>query len=175
MTQLKDGTFVFATAAGQGHVPFIALKDLGFFARYAFDHRAETSAQDLKIASDMASYDYIAATFTKVTGQKAVVVHQTEDEYWANFTNTDLPIAADHKRGDGSTTFRENMTAWWALYRDDIIERDLAWIDSVNPNRLTVEKWMRETNYTGQMQSGLLKGIEDGPTIGLNSERVARL
>ena len=175
MNQREDGTVVFATLAGQGHVPFIALKDLGFFARYAFDHRSETSAQDLKIASDMASYDYIAATFTKVTGKKAVVLHVTEEQYFSILTDTDLPLARDHERGDGSKTWRENITSWWALYRDDVVKRDMAWVDSVNPNRLSVEKWMRETNYTGQLKPISLKNVEDGLSVGLNVQRASQL
>ena len=47
-----DGTYVFSTPIGQGHVPMIALSDLGFFARYSFDHRAEVSGKDLEVASD---------------------------------------------------------------------------------------------------------------------------
>ena len=37
----QDGTVVFASPVGKGHVPMIALSDLGFFARYIFDHRTE--------------------------------------------------------------------------------------------------------------------------------------
>ena len=50
--QRADGTFVFASPIGDGHVCMIALEDLGFFARYAFDHRAAVSGKDLEVASE---------------------------------------------------------------------------------------------------------------------------
>ena len=81
--QRPDGTFVFASPVGNGHVPMIALEDLGFFARYSFDHRAEVSAQDLEIATDWVSWDRLVATFTKVTGHKAEYLRQSLDsEGW---------------------------------------------------------------------------------------------
>ncbi|KAJ3555105.1 hypothetical protein NM688_g2758 [Phlebia brevispora] len=171
----KDGTVVFATIVGKGHVPLIALADLGYFARYAFDHRAETSAQDLKIASDMVGWDYLAATFTKVTGQKAIVRQLTEDEYFACFINIDRPLASERTYGDGSKTFKQNATTFWSLYRDDVIKRDMDWLRKVNPNTSNLEKWMRETKYTGEFKPGLLKLAEDGHGGGINVERIALL
>lgn len=81
----EDGTAVFVTPVGKGHVPMIALEDLGFWARYTFDHRFETSAKDLEVASDMVGWDYLASAFTKVTGKPAVVIDQTLDEWFDNF------------------------------------------------------------------------------------------
>ncbi|KAI0787478.1 NAD(P)-binding protein [Fomes fomentarius] len=121
-----DGTAVFATPVGDGHVPMVALADLGFFARYTFDHREETSGTELKIASDMVGWEYLARTFEKVTGQKAVVVHQTLDEWFGNFEGVDDPVANERKH-DGSTTWRENFSGWWKLWRDDVISRDMSW------------------------------------------------
>jgi hypothetical protein len=64
----------------------IALSDLGWWARYTFDHRAETSARDLEVASDWVGWDYLRETFESVTGKKAVVVHQTVDEWMGNWS-----------------------------------------------------------------------------------------
>ena len=63
-----DGTAVFAAPIQDGHIPMIALEDLGFFARYAFDNRAIVSGHDLEVATDWVSWDTLIATFTKVTG-----------------------------------------------------------------------------------------------------------
>ena len=93
LNQRSDGTYVFATPVGSGHVPMIALSDLGYFARYTFDHRAETSGQELEIASDVVGWNYLAKTFMKVTGKKAQVVDQTLDEWFANFAGVDEPLA----------------------------------------------------------------------------------
>jgi hypothetical protein len=46
---LDDGTRVFAAPLGKGHVPIVSLVDIGFFARYIFDHPAETSGKELKV------------------------------------------------------------------------------------------------------------------------------
>ena len=63
---------------GGGHVCMIALEDLGFFARYAFDHRASVSGKELEVASDWVGWDDLVATFTKVTGQKRSEEHTSE-------------------------------------------------------------------------------------------------
>ncbi len=91
--QRPDGTYVFASPVGDGHVPMIALEDLGFFARYTFDHRAETSGKDLEIATDWVNWDYLVETFTKVTGEKAEFLRQPLDEWFKNWLRADHPIA----------------------------------------------------------------------------------
>ena len=170
-----DGTYVFATPIGQGHVPMIALEDLGFFARYTFDHREATSAHDLKIASDIVGWEYLVSTFRAVTGQKAVALYQTLDEWFSNFDNADLPVANERPFGDGSTTWRQNFQGWWSLWHDDIVKRDLDWITRTNPNRRTLEKWMKEHKYTGQLRPDVLKNAEDGKAVKLNRQRTALL
>jgi hypothetical protein len=65
------------------------------------------------------------------------------------------------QKGDGSTTIRQNFSGSLNLYKDDIIKRDTEWIRSIHPNSYTVERWMRETNYKGQMKRDLLKNVED--------------
>jgi hypothetical protein len=44
-----DGTRVFAAPLGKGHAPIVSVDDIGYFARYIFDHRTETSGKDLKV------------------------------------------------------------------------------------------------------------------------------
>ncbi|TFK82182.1 hypothetical protein K466DRAFT_500761, partial [Polyporus arcularius HHB13444] len=171
-----DGTYVFASPVGTGHVPMIALQDLGFFARYIFDHRAATSREELEVASDWVGWDYLVQTFTKVTGKKAEYVPLPIDEWMGLFLGTDHPIANDHRSGDGSTTWRENSTRWWRLYRDDVIQRDFVWLRGVHPELLTVEAWMRATNYSGQIGTELLKNEGDGKRgVRPNLERIAQL
>ncbi|KAK7008082.1 hypothetical protein R3P38DRAFT_2552823 [Favolaschia claudopus] len=57
-----DGTVVFAAPAAGGQIPMIALKDLGWWARYTFDHRAETSGKELNVTSERVSWDYLVDT-----------------------------------------------------------------------------------------------------------------
>ncbi|KAK7690547.1 hypothetical protein QCA50_005645 [Cerrena zonata] len=177
LNKRADGTVVFATPIGAGKVPMIALSDLGFFARYIFDHRVETSGKDLQVTSDMVGWDYLANTFQRVTGQKAVVVYQSIEEWNNNFNNVDLPLASDHKGPitPDTMTWRKNFTAWWKIYRDGILHRDMEWIRKVNPNGHTLESWMRESNYMGVYEPQTLKGVEDGKSISPRQEIVTKL
>jgi len=170
-----DGTFVFASPISDGHVSMIALPDLGFWARYTFDHRAETSAKDLEVASEMVGWDHLVETFTKVTGQPAIFVRQTLDEWFENFTNVDKPVANEKERGDGSTTIKQNFSSFWRQWRDDIISRDMKWIKTVHPQTASLEHWMKSTGYTGQVDRSLLKNAEEGKSFGLNTEKIKSL
>jgi hypothetical protein len=46
---LEDGTRVFVAPLGKGHVPIVSVVDIGYFVRYIFDHRTETSGKNLKV------------------------------------------------------------------------------------------------------------------------------
>jgi len=171
-----DGAAVFATPIGGGHIPMIALSDLGFFARYTFDNRSHTSGMELEVASDWVGWEYLAETFQKVTGKKAVVVDQSLDEWFANFDGVDRPVANERPDGDGSTTWRRNFSGWWALWRDDVIRRDMEWIRRIHPQGHTLESWMRVTNYTGELKrEHVLKNSEDGKTISPRWDRISQL
>ena len=84
-TRRKDGTFVFAAPLGDGHVPMVALADIGFFARYTFDNRELTSGKDLEIASEVIGWEDLVKTFTKVTGEKAVYKRMELDQWLAAY------------------------------------------------------------------------------------------
>ena len=170
-----DGTYVFATPIGQGEVPMIALSDLGYFARYTFDNRTLMSGKDLKVASDLVTWDYLVATFQSVTGQKAVVQHQSLEDWFSNFDGVDKPIANERPEGDGSTTWRGNFTGWWALWRDGIITRDMEFLRRIHPGLTTLESWMRKNDYRGQLRRTVLKNSEDGKTISPRIDRLALL
>ncbi|KAJ7704331.1 NAD-P-binding protein [Mycena rosella] len=161
-----DGTVVFAAPVEGGRVPLIALKDLGWWARWTFDHREETSARELNVTTERVDWEYLVATFTKVTGKRAVFKRLTLDEWWANFDQEKIqnPIANAKQRGDGSTTIRENISRFWRVLRDDVIDKDMEWIRSVHPDTYTLERWMRENEYDGQGTS-ILKNTQDGKNL----------
>jgi len=154
----EDGTYVFAGPIGDGHAPLVALQDIAFWVRHTFDNPEKTSGKDLEIASDSFTWDELVATFTKVTGKKAVYKRLTMDEFFDLFINADLEAATNQVRPTGS--WRKTIGSVWALLRDDILTRDFDWIRSVHPNTLTLEQWMRETQYDGTYQP-LLKLVED--------------
>lgn len=59
----------------------IALADIGFFARYTFDNRGLTSGKDLEVASEVIGWDDLVKTFTKVTGEKAIYLRLSLNEW----------------------------------------------------------------------------------------------
>ena len=63
------------------------------------------------------------------------------------------------------------------LFRDDILVRDMEWIRTTHPKTLSLEDWMRQTGYQGDMNPHLLKIHEDGlaGTNGPKHERVSKL
>ncbi|KAF7344188.1 NmrA domain-containing protein [Mycena venus] len=157
-----DGTVVFAAPAGRARVPLVALKDLGWWARYTFDHRAETSGQDLAIGSHVVSWDEIVKTFTKVTGKPAVYKAQSIEEWWANFGD-----GVNRSIGTGSMTVKQNFSGFWNTFADELVPRNMDWIRSVHPGTQTLEDWMRQNNYTGTGGT-VLKSREDHGDWGLS-------
>jgi len=162
--QREDGTFVFNAPIGDGHIPMSALVDIGFFARYTFDHRAETSGKNLEIASEWVGWEYLVATFTKVTGHKAVYNRETLEEWLSHTENTEKPVAAEG--APGSTSWGENFTGWWNAFRDDLNKRDMDWIRKTNPKGYTLERWMIENKYDGTLyKDPVLKIVADGKSL----------
>ncbi|KAJ6561662.1 NAD-P-binding protein [Mycena capillaripes] len=171
-----DGTVVFAAPVASGQIPMIALKDLGWWARYTFDHREEYSGRELNITSERVGWEYLVETFKKVTGKPGVFKQQSLDEWWNNFYDgVENPVASDKARGDGSRTIRDNFSAFWRVLRDDVIQKDMDWIKRVHPGTYTLERWMRENNYQGQAGTVLKNAQEGRGKWGLNAEVVKLL
>jgi len=142
----------------------IALSDLGYYARYIFDHREEMSAVDLEVASDMVSWDYLVKTFTKVTGKKGEYVRQTLDEFFElRSAVADKAVAHDLRKAEEQAAERKNIT-----FRENFSGL------RIHPNRLDLEKWMREVKYTGDETKPLLKDLDTRPLM-LDAEKVALL
>lgn len=175
LNRRPDGTYVFAAPLGEGRMPMIALPDLGYFARYTFDHRSITSGQELKITSDMVTMHDIVEAFQKVTGNKAVAVDRSINNWFDLFEGVDNPLANERPIGDGSITWRDNFKGWWALWRYSIVQRDMEWIRKVNPHSHTLESWMREHGYDGQLRRNVLKNTEDNKTIAPIRELLVQL
>ncbi|KAI1785920.1 nmrA-family protein [Ganoderma leucocontextum] len=162
LKQRDDGTYVFASPIRSGHVPMIALEDLGFFARYIFDHRGELSGRELEVASDYVGWEYLVETFRKVTGKKAEWVPLGVEQWMALFEHTDVPVHAEERGKPGATTFKENFSRWWEIYANDLMRRDMEMLRRIHPGLLSVEKWMRKHEYNGEWQAGMLKGHSEG-------------
>ena len=162
---------MWALPLGDGHIPLIALQDLGFYARWVFDNPLETSGKNVQVASHRASGKDIVDAFTKVTGKPAVYIPLTIDEYFGSFKNADAPVAPEAPQG---LTFRQNFTGFWNGWKDDIVHRDMEWLKRIHPGVRNVESWMREHEYEG-VRKGLLKNLEDRGGVTINYDNVKAL
>ncbi len=151
----------------------IALEDLGFFARYIFDHRAEMSGRELEVASDYVGWEHLVETFRKVTGKKAEWVSLSVEQWMGLFKDMDGPIHAEERGKPGATTSKENFSRWWEIYADDLAQRDMEMLRGIHPGLLSVEDWMRKNKYEGGWQDGVLKGATAGFVP--NFEAIGRL
>jgi len=153
----QDGTRVFSAPLGKGHVPIIALQDLGYFARYIFDHPTETAGKNIEVASDYITWSDLVAAFTKVTGLPAIYQPVTYSEWIATQRQKDEPAAAEDPSG---MSFKDNFRGWWKCYEDDICKRDMEFCRRIHPGLHNIESWIRETGYDGTPKP-LLKRWED--------------
>lgn len=179
----KDGTVVFAAPVEDGRVPMIALEDLGWWARWTFDHRSEMSGRNLGVTSEFIDWNYLVEvrlistnqefysndyiqTFMKVTGKPAVFKRLTLDEWWSLFDEklVSLPFG-NERRGEPSSTvtLRDNYSGFWRILRDGLFDDmyDMEWIRSIHPETYTLEKWLRVSNYD-TMDKPVLKNAVDG-------------
>ncbi|KAJ7763920.1 hypothetical protein B0H14DRAFT_3510576 [Mycena olivaceomarginata] len=95
----EDGTVVFAAPLEDGHVPLIALKDLGWWARYT-PVTGTTSSRPSR----------------RSTGLPAVYKRLSIEEYFSVFEaeKLDGPLASDKRRGDGSKSVGDNFRRFCA-------------------------------------------------------------
>ncbi|KAL0566060.1 hypothetical protein V5O48_015954 [Marasmius crinis-equi] len=158
----ENGALVFDIPLGDGHAPIIALRDIGWWVRYTFDHRAETSGKELKVATEMLTGEGFVETFTSVTGIPAVYKRLGVDEYFQGnpLEGADVPIASEGD-GESKVTIKDTFSGMYWTWRDDLITRDMEWIRRTYPEGYTLESWIRETGYDGTMVSGGLKNSRE--------------
>ncbi|KAL1687243.1 hypothetical protein GGG16DRAFT_128131 [Schizophyllum commune] len=169
-----DGTTVFALPLGEGSMPMIALADLAWWARYALDNPALSAGKELCIASDIVSGDCLARTFAEISGQPAVYLPLSMDEWFECMESTDAPLIHGPGALDGTndTTIRGCFTGFWNLWHDDVVKKDMEWVRKVHPGTLSLEKWMKTTGYTASYKKDVLKNVEDGKgRIQVNRQR----
>jgi hypothetical protein len=106
----------------------------------------------------MLGWDELVETFKRVTNLPAVYKNVSYDEWVDTLQLKDGPVAHNVPTG---TTFRDNFRGWWRAFHDDLLQRDMKWIEKVNPERVTIENWIRQTGYDGTRKP-LLKDVEDG-------------
>lgn len=132
-----------------------------------FDNIKDSAGLALKVATDEVSFDDIAATFTEVTGKKAVHQFVPMEEYLPTaepYPNAPANWAAGPTapRDESTMTWRENFRAWWSFWGEGLPEkRNWALLDKIHPQRVkSLKEWMEKNSYDGQHKS-VLKGADD--------------
>ncbi|KZS88424.1 NAD(P)-binding protein [Sistotremastrum niveocremeum HHB9708] len=167
-----DGSFIFAAPMGTGHVTMIALKDLGYFARYIFDHREEYTGKDLEAASELVTWPNLVAAFKRVTGKPAKFIDAPLELWFQLLRDTDRPVANKLHESENAaqhTSWEKNFTAWWSQFHDGILARDMSYLKSIHPGLRSVEAWMIENQYDGSYKP-VLKNSAEGKLRALRNE-----
>ncbi|KAJ5899663.1 hypothetical protein N7495_004407 [Penicillium taxi] len=130
--------------------------DLGVFARIIFEDREKWSGQILGVTSQFVTGDEIAKTLTKVTGIPAKYVACTGEEWVSRIPWASKPVASTDPNGP---TNRDNWLMWWRAYEDDLLisERNMEELKKIHPGLRSLEMWIKETKYNGDVRP-LLKG-----------------
>jgi hypothetical protein len=155
---------VFAAPLGDGQPPLIHLPDLGRYARWLFDNPSRSNGMNLHVATENVGWEYLARTFTEVTGKKAVYKNITLDELFSSgvFPNPEAKVGHSVGYEDSTLqTYRQNFSGFWNTWKADLVKMDFALLDEILPTRVkTVGEWMRLTGYTGE-KSSVLKDYRD--------------
>ncbi|KAH8822099.1 hypothetical protein F5884DRAFT_868457 [Xylogone sp. PMI_703] len=166
--QEADGTFVFEAPLGDGAVPFVHLDDLGPYVHWIFSNIDQSAGLNLKVAVEHVPYTYLAEVFTKVTGKPAKYSNVDFNEWFstgpmAPIAERKLGVEVTGNKDQSLLTYRQNFSAWWALYQRSggnkgLLRRDYEFLDKIFPQRVrSLEQWMRKTGYTGEPRP-VLKG-----------------
>ncbi|KAK7053086.1 hypothetical protein VNI00_004407 [Paramarasmius palmivorus] len=155
LEERENGAVVFATPIGDGHVPVISLRDIGWWVRWTFDNREETSGKEIKIATEMLHWDTLVETFTRVTGIPAIHRRLGVDEYMAKRGLDKIPLIAGG--GKDLPTIKDTFSGMYWSWRDDLLTRDMEWLRKIHPEGHTLESWIRETGYDGTRGKSVLK------------------
>ncbi|KIK55586.1 hypothetical protein GYMLUDRAFT_47800 [Collybiopsis luxurians FD-317 M1] len=153
LKERENDAVVWAIPTGDGHIPATSVEDIGWWARYSFKHRSETSGQDLKIATEFMTIDQLVETFTRVTGIPAIHKRISIDEYLDIYaTYYENPMVRGQK---DAPTIRETFYGMFSVWGDNILTRDMEWVRRVHPTGYTLESFIREKGIKGTISPSL--------------------
>ncbi|KAL7947035.1 hypothetical protein V8C42DRAFT_352448 [Trichoderma barbatum] len=157
-------TLIFAAPLGSAKCPLIHLEDYGAYARWMFDTPARSNGLNLHVATEDIDWNDLAASFTELTGKKAIYRSVTLDQYFKLGAMPNLDAKLGHSADpDDPTlqTFRESFSGFWNNWKDELSKRDYNLLDEILPTRVkSVGEWMKKTGYTGEAKS-ILKDYRD--------------
>ncbi|PNP43661.1 hypothetical protein TGAMA5MH_04633 [Trichoderma gamsii] len=161
-------TLIFAAPLGSAKCPLIYLEDYGAYVRWMFDTPARSNGLNLHVATEDISWNHVAASFTELTGKKAVYKDFTLEEYFnlGTIPNPDAKLGHSADPNDSTLlTYRESFTGFWNTWKDGLTSRDYNLLNEILPTRVkTVREWMEKTGYTGEAIS-VLKDYRDRTVV----------
>lgn len=155
---LEDGTREFALPLGDGAVPFTCIEEIGYMARWVYEHPEESAGLNIKMAVEHVSLPMLAGAFTSATEKPATSKNISIDE-WLHAGP--MQSSLEYKMGTKSEpeddpsllTVEQNFSAWMRLYQrcggnNGILQRDYALLDRIHPGRVkSLREWMVKTGY----------------------------
>ncbi|KKP00113.1 NmrA family protein [Trichoderma harzianum] len=171
-TKGADGIYVFRMPIGsECAVPFVALADLAWFARYILQHPHEFKGDLLSIAITHTSGDMVASAFTAVTGEPARFEPLNLSEVAKSWPATKIGIAGSPGFDDPTLmTMAGQLIPWYTIWQESggntgLWTKDYNRLDKIHPNRIrSIEQWMRADGYSTQKRPAVLKtGIFGDP------------
>lgn len=155
---------VFAAALGKGQPPMVHLDDIGRYASWIFEHPERSTGLNLQVATENIGWEYLAKTYSSVTGRKAVYKDISLDELFASdaFPFPDGQVGHSASPGDDTLqTYRQNFSGFFNGWKADLLKVDYALLDEILPTRVkSLAEWMKLVGYTGDRQS-VLKDYQD--------------
>ncbi|KIK55539.1 hypothetical protein GYMLUDRAFT_175551 [Collybiopsis luxurians FD-317 M1] len=147
LPEKENGAVVWSLPLGDGRFPAISVEDIGWWARYMFDHRAETSGQELKVASEMMNIDQLVETFTRVTGIPAIYKRISIEEHLAkNPARCSKPVVKAQPNG---YTIGEAYRGLYGIWGGGLLTRDMEWIRRTHPTGYTLESFIKQKGIDG--------------------------
>jgi len=171
--RIEDGVVTWRVPIGEGAVPFVALDDCAYYARWLFDHPERASGMNLSVSIAPITYDDLTAAFTKVTGHPARWIDTPLDQYFAAFPlPPGAPAAYNADPKDPATlTFVDNFSGLWNIFkyygadREGPFARDYRLLDEIFPGRVkSAEEWVRKEDekLKAEGRGGLWESLQEG-------------
>ncbi|KAI9656581.1 MAG: hypothetical protein M1821_004788 [Bathelium mastoideum] len=168
-----DGSYTFEIAIGEkGSMPLVSLDDLGWFARYIFEHPSQFRGDLVSVGIEHATGQMIAEAFTKVTGRPARFIPRQGKDLKRISPDFTLGTAHSPRFVDLTlVTIKEMFVPWWNIWAEShgnagLWTRDYQRLDSIKPDRIrSVEEWMRFVKYEADaepkdiLRTGLTPGL----------------
>lgn len=171
----KDGdTYLFAAPVHESSIiPLTPLDNYGTTAKWIFQNPTKAAGRFIDAGAIPSSWPQIVDIFKKVTGNEAKFVPISQDTWFEGAKSAGINPDARMPRGvdpnDPATfTFRKTFGAWWNIWRDNTleIEKKIRSGDSaeagVEERILTLEDWMRKTEYQGSRKEPTKMRKEQG-------------